>query len=135
MKIRSRFSERVPVGLDCSGDKGRTRQDMKDECDINRILKGFGVSGTVSHVMRSPGEYSFASALTFHESMEIIRKADEMFMELPGKLRARFENRPENFLRFVQDPANADELIKMGLRERPKADPAPAPAPAPPPPA
>ena len=38
-----------------------------------------------------------------------------MFNELPGAARHEFNNDPATFLKFVQDPKNADKLEKLGL--------------------
>nr|QJB19266.1 MAG: internal scaffolding protein [Microvirus sp.] len=118
MNIRSRYGDRKQVGLDCSADKGKTRQDMKDECDINLILKGFGVTGRMDHVMRTPGEYGFASSIDLQESLAIVQKADAVFNELPSQLRRRFANSPAEFLAFVQDKKNEKELYAMGLMKK-----------------
>jgi len=37
------------------------------------------------------------------------------FATLPSHVRRRFENDPQEFLAFMADPANQDEVIKMGL--------------------
>lgn len=129
--IRNKFSPRKAVKLDTSGDKGRTRQEFKAECDIQTILKGFGVTGTVRHVMRDPGEYGYATGLDFREATELVRKAQEAFMELPSGLRARFRNDPAEFLEFTAKEENRAEMEKLGLI-RPKAEP-PKATPTPPP--
>lgn len=116
--VEPRGDGSVRYAIVCDG--GRTKQDMKDECDINRIMARFQKTGAVSHVKEYGGQYGFAPAVTFHESVEIVRKAQEMFDDLPSKLRKKFDNDPEKFLAFVQDEKNADEMLELGLRERPR---------------
>ena len=47
--------------------------------------------------------------------MEIITSADSMFEELPSMARKKFNNDPEQFLEYVQNPDNITSLHEMGL--------------------
>ena len=38
-----------------------------------------------------------------------------MFEELPSKTRAKFNNDPGEFIKFVNNPMNAQEIYDMGL--------------------
>lgn len=110
----------------------RTKQAMKDECDINNILRKYEKTGMVTHVAKHGGEYGFVPAIDLMGAYETIQRAEAMFEDLPAAARKRFENSPMKFLEFVQDPANRDELVKLGLgKETVTPTPAPTPAPAP----
>ena len=61
----------------------------------------------------------FRSGISYHEAMNEIIKADDMFMELPSKVRKRFGNDPAQFLEFVSDPDNHDKIYEYGLGNRP----------------
>lgn len=125
MNVRHAFSPRLTtVVVDCRvPDKktgelvyfSRTKQSMKDECDINNIMRKFIKTGAVAHVAKHGGEYGFASAQSFHEAMEVLRKGTEMFEDLPSDLRKKFHNEPAEFLQFVQDEKNADAMRELGL--------------------
>lgn len=125
MAVRHRFSTRVSVPAmtgridrktgEFVVDAGRTKQSMAEECDINKILKRYIKTGTVAHVSKHAGEYGFAPALSFQNAMEMIRKGDEMFASLPAKVRKRFNNKPAEFLMFVQDEKNKDAMRELGL--------------------
>lgn len=109
----------------------KTKQASKDECDVNRIVKRFNETGHVSHVRNGQPLYGdFDTVETFHEAMNIVTNAQEQFALLPAEIRKRFANDPASFLQFVGDPANADELVKMGLATK-RETPAPAVPPAP----
>lgn len=95
----------------------RTKQSMKDESDINMIMKKFIKTGVIDHSAKFGAEYGYATGLDFTTSMNIIAKGSSMFAELPAEVRARFNGDPAYFLDFVQDPANGDEMRKLGLRE------------------
>ena len=102
--------------------KSLTKQSMSAECDINNIMRKYQKTGAISHTARHGGDYGFASSDSFHESMLVVVKAQEMFEDLPSSLRQRFGNDPANLLDFVQDEGNTEEMVKLGLVERkPKA--------------
>lgn len=130
-QARTRRVPRLPqntVGV------SRTKQAFAPECDINNIMKRFEKAGIIEHVAKTGGRYGdFTDApSSYHEAMEQVVLAQQMFLSLPAKVRARFSNDPGEFLSFVGDPANQDELIRLGLATRRPADPAqPAPAGAP----
>lgn len=130
-EVRHRFSLRRRVSLSFAGDAGLTKQSFAADADINNIIRRFVRTGVVEHMAKYGGEYGFATSQTFQEAMNVIAKANEMFAELPAKVRNRFSNRPEEFLEFVQDPANLPEMRTMGLAKPlvpPRAPPAPPPA-------
>lgn len=117
-----------------------TQQNFKDECDVNNIMRKFEKTGMVSHVNSVQGTYADYTDMpqSYHEALEQVQSAHDMFMTIPAKIRAEFNNDPGEFLAFVEDPANADKLRDMGLAKAkpepvpdpPKADPEP---PTPPP--
>lgn len=117
MDLFSRFSlgPRVQVVFDES--EGRTKQAMRDECDINMIMKKFIKTGAVEHGNKFAGDYGYASSVSFHDAMNLISKGESMFSELPAAIRIRFNNDVPSFLDFVQDPANAEEMVSLGLSE------------------
>ena len=99
---------------------------MKAECDINNIMRKFEKSGIVDHLSKYDGRYGqFIGAPEYHEAMNQVAEAAEMFMEIPAKIRKRFNNDPAEFLEFVQNEDNRDELVSMGLARAPTPAPEP----------
>lgn len=115
MYIRKNYDpyERVqthPVG------ESRCQQNLADETDINYILRKQVETGLVKHVNTHQGQYgNFASSTDYHDCMNKVAAADQAFSTLPADLRAQFENDPAQFLEFVGDPENIDEMRDMGL--------------------
>lgn len=108
--------------LDCSADAGVTKQAHKDECDINRIMERFQRRGVLDHVARFEGQYGeFGDSISFHQAQQTLVAAQEAFDTLPAAVRARFKNDPAEFLDFVQDEKNAQEMFELGLRSKPPA--------------
>lgn len=136
--IRSLYSPRIPVVLDCSNSPSRTKQAEKPACDINNIVARYLERGIITHVAKHEGRYdNFIDAPTYHEAMSAVAEAKEAFDTLPAALRKRFGNDPAAFLDFVKDPENVDEMMALGLAEKDHRDtdtqelPIPKPAPAP----
>lgn len=101
-------------------EPSRAKQSMRDECDINLIMAKFTKSGHVDHFAKHGGSYGFATSVDFHSAMNIVTRARQMFEALPASTRDRFNNEPTEFLDFVQDPENHEEMKELGLVEDPQ---------------
>lgn len=98
------------------GVKSRTKQQFKEECDINNIMKKFEKFGKLPDMIKQNPQYGdFADAPTYQESLNLVIHAQEQFAGLPAKVRERFANDPERFLAWATDGANAKEMASMGL--------------------
>lgn len=133
------YDQKVRVALNFP-EQGRTKQSHKDECDINKILARFQRTGTLEHAREISSRYGDVSSVDFQTAMDNVIRTREWFAGFPSSIRKRFNNDPAEFLQFIEDPANADEAVALGLVERPKESqepptPAPAPEPATPSPA
>lgn len=92
------------------------KQAFKKECDINAIMSRYEKSGLIAHVNRYQGDYGdFTDKPEYQEALNKVISAQEMFMTLPAKVRARFGNDPGEFLAFVEDEKNVPEMVKLGL--------------------
>lgn len=97
-----------------------TKQQFKQECDINYILRKYQKTGLIDHVARYQGNYSDISDVpSYQDALNTVLEANLAFSTLPSSLRKRFSNDPEQFLSFVADPANAEELYSLGLATKP----------------
>lgn len=112
--LRSAYTPRLRVALSFSGS-GRTKQNFKDECDINTILSRFQRTGNLTHTSSRTPRYEDVADLDFHGAMQLVAGANGMFSELPAKIRDRFANDPGRLLEFLQDPENRAEALKLGL--------------------
>jgi len=110
-----------------------TKQSFVKECDLNNIMKQFNPreQREIMSQQAQGGAYTdLPDPSDYQESIHVLQAASEAFAGLPALVRRRFDNDPAEFLEFLQDPANQDEAIKMGLAvdTRPPPDPTPAPA-------
>ncbi len=92
-----------------------TQQHSKDETDINKIMARYIKTGVIDHVAKYQPQYLDNNDLDYHQSQNIIIKADAMFAELPSSVRRKFLNNPAEFLKFVSDEKNHEKLADLGL--------------------
>lgn len=112
------------------------QQQFKDQCDVNQIMKKYLKTGTITHINNTrQGVYADLSQvpLDYQEALNTVIRAKDAFQEVPSHIRLRFQNDPGQMLRFLADPANQEEAIKLGLMVRkPKTQETPIETPAPP---
>lgn len=102
------------TGLICD-DPSLAVQSERDECDINTIVKRFGLTGELPSGVRRPSYGDFVGVSDYREALEVIQQADDSFMTMPADVRARFKNDPALFVDFCSDEANIEEMRKLGL--------------------
>ena len=102
------------AGLKCL-DPSLTQQQFKEESDINTIVDRFMKSGVLPTPVNMPQFVDFEGIFDYQTAMNAVRSADEQFMRMDAKIRARFNNSPQEFLAFFADPANTEEAIRLGL--------------------
>ncbi|AXH76104.1 MAG: internal scaffolding protein [Microviridae sp.] len=101
-------------GLTCV-EPSLTKQEFKEECDINTIIERFGLAYQMPEGTRMPTYGDFTGLDSYHEAMNAIAQAGESFDVLPASVRARFQNNPGQFVDFVLDEKNREEAVKLGL--------------------
>lgn len=113
-KINSdRLRPRVQIFFDGAGV---TQQHFKEECNVNNIMAKYGASRLLQHFSQFQGNYGdFTNVQDYQTSMNQLIAAQDMFMSLPSQLRNRFNNDPGEFLAFVSNADNRDEMKTLGL--------------------
>lgn len=111
--VRKGFEEIDNVKLDTG--PGKTEQAHKNECDMNFILRDYTRTGFIRHAKNNQGRYDDVSVSSFQDAMFLVTQAKNMFNELPSQVRKRFGNDPSEFLGFVQNPENKEEMAKLGI--------------------
>lgn len=97
-------------------DEEVTKQSFRDECDINRIVKQYQMTGVVRHLNLAAAQYADVSGLTdYADALQMVRRAEELFMELPAKARKIFNHDPAQFLDAAHDPEKRALLVEAGL--------------------
>lgn len=99
--------------------------------DVNHIMKRFDKMPTLEQLQAAGVPLGqtftadFIDAPDYERAVQIANAANDQFMLLPASIRGRFENQPSQFLAFMSNPANKEEIIRMGLAnpDKPKPEP------------
>jgi phage internal scaffolding protein len=99
-----------------------TVQHQKEACDAknivarHKIVKGFDIFDNYRDATVSNEVIDLTSLPSdFVQAQNQINYAQQQFEALPAKVRKNFNNNSREFLSFVQNPENIDELIRLGL--------------------
>lgn len=103
-------------GLACE-EPTLAQQQFMDESDINNILRQFNITGQLPNAPISPRYGDFTGISDYKTAMDRIIATEDEFMSLPGELRARFNNNPEELIEFLDNEENRAEAEKLGLVE------------------
>lgn len=126
MEHRNRYSARVAVQKNWSDEdrkNSKVKQEFGEKVDINNIMRKYNRTGVLPDMIKLNPRYGdFSSAQDYHRAMNIIVHSREQFEGLPADVRKRFNNDPEAFLAFAENPENIDQLVDMGLAHKKTPD-------------
>lgn len=122
--VRTRFNYDRDTRFTATDNFGPTRaqQHHKEECDINTIVRKFGVTHQLPATLNMPMQGDFTDAPDYKTSLNLLIQAQQAFQQLPSETRHRFHNDPGEFIEFFENPDNLAEARKMGLA-RPETPP------------
>lgn len=108
-----------------SDKPSETKQSMKSECDVNDLIKKYPNMLDNGLSMLQSGQFAGFDDLSLlpgdlQDAMDLIEEANSRFMELPSRVRDRFDNNPEQLLEFLSKSENLEESYSLGLRIRPE---------------
>lgn len=109
VRVRTRFTK-----------KSLCQKHFRDECDINKIMSRFEKTGEIQMRGGRPFFGDFSDGTDFLEAQNRIIEAETLFMDLPAKTRALFQNEPAIMFQFLSDPKNQEEAYRLGLAIRPE---------------
>lgn len=117
------------------------QQQFKEEADINNIIASYNTTGLLTNpLVQSACQPMFGDFSNLPQDyMQVqnqLLEAQANFMDLPAKIRQRFNNNPAELISFLQNSDNFDEAVELGLMEKiSKPEPTLEPKPEPPAPA
>lgn len=128
MKILSKFSPRTILPKKVFPPT-LTQQHNANDTNINSIM----ARARKTHQM-PPAKHDaqalygdFSEVSDYHTAINHIKNAEAQFLQLPAEIRKKFENNPQNFLNYMENPDNLEEAVELGLREPPPPDPSDTP--------
>lgn len=118
-KVRSPYNYDMNEAGDESGlkcmDKSLTQQSEADATDINWMVNKYVVTGEMPQLQAPPIQGDFTEVMSYQDALNLMIDANKSFMQLPAKVRNRFENDPGKFIDFASNEANRDEMRQMGM--------------------
>lgn len=123
MKIFSRYNPPPAVNITVESDSP-VQQQFLEETQLDYLLKKYSTLGINPFVASGEFDYLDTTLLPDFQTMQNkVVQIKEYFSGLPSDLRRRFGDNVDNFVQFVQDPANSQALIDLGLVEAQPAQP------------
>lgn len=100
--------------LKCT-DESRTKQSFEEESNINVIFARAIKNGWDPRLLpQAEMNYADVSSIgDFRDAQDRIVRGREIFESLSAQDRLTFGNDPGAFFEFAQDPANADEVVRL----------------------
>lgn len=125
MKFANRYT-RKKVGMTFDPNSSLTLTDFKKQCDINNIVEQYVMTGTLPSVRgaaftkRYPMFGDFTVGNDYQTIQNTLKASEMAFMDLPSRVRERFNNNPSELVKFLQDEKNRPEAEELGLIEKVK---------------
>lgn len=112
--------KRVQKVVDCPS---MTRQADKDDCDINVIVRRFGITERTAELLERFRQSTFGDVsempTDYREALDLVREGQAQFASLPLHVRTYFDNKPELFLEAIHDEGfQVGDGVELGLFER-----------------
>lgn len=88
-----------------------------EETDINNIVARYEKTGMLPMSnKRGTGIYADVSNLPdLLGAAILLKESQDIFDQLPSRLREKFKNSPQNMIDFISDPKNQKEALSLGL--------------------
>jgi phage internal scaffolding protein len=97
-------------------EETRTEQHHREAASVTNILKQYDKTGILTNVNQAKAMYGdFTEVNEYQESLNLVIRAQDAFDEMPSDIRKRFHNDPGEFLEFVTNPDNQEEMVTLGL--------------------
>lgn len=115
-------TETVPRGASL------TQQQYKEDCDVNLIMEKYMKLGQMPPFDPDQVVYGDMTSLpSYQEALDVVKKAGDLFLEIPAQIRQRFGNDPQQLMDFLASEKEDDiaESYKLGLRHKKPVTPDP----------
>jgi len=100
--------------------KSTVQQNAAPAQDINAIMARHLKSSVRGAPPGNPNavaqpRFDNISSMSYHEMLNFVTDNRSRFMTLPAKIRRKFNHDPYQMFRFLEDPANRLEGVRIGL--------------------
>lgn len=129
MEIRSAYSEKLSVKT-VNNEPTRTKQALAESLDVNNIIKRYNNTGLLPKAHNFEAMYGEFDSMDLQTAIEKVHRAEQLFLEVPSKIRAQFNNDAGAFIDFATNAENIEQMREWKMAPMPP-EPAPEPAPEP----
>jgi hypothetical protein len=114
--LPTRYNPRRVTGIEFTGES-ETRQEFKNECDINRIMKKYLTTGILPGAVGEQKYGDFSDVGDYLQAVTFVQETRAKFNEMTPEVREKFKT-PEALVSFMMDERNRDAAEALGLVEK-----------------
>jgi len=104
--------------------KSLTDPSFAKDTDVNLVVNKYIKTGQLP--LNGPGMFADVSEIPdLPQALQAMNNAQELFNNLPDKVKKRFGNSPNELVNFMLDASNSQEAIQLGLLKLPAPQPLP----------
>lgn len=101
----------------------RTRQEFRQECDLNWIISRYTPEALIESYNSFKGHFGdYSEVPDYGVARERVKELNAWFDSLPAKIRRKFNHSVCECVDFLEDRANFDEAVSLGLLEEANVD-------------
>jgi len=115
---RPRTSGDPAIICDQYFEKSLTQQQFHDDVSLKAVLKRYGVLDKQIPNANLAAEYFQDLSILpkdLTEAHNLVKQANEMFLEIPAQIRRELDDKPENLLALSQTVEGLKKLHELGL--------------------
>jgi len=127
VKITKRPNGTFRIQQDFSNCPTLAEQHTAHLTDINYLMKKYKpdevaayIAARTSHRQEIMG-HDFSNEPSLQDAKNVVYESRKAFEELPEEITRNFSNHLE-FLKFIDNPANAEKMIKLGILKQSEID-------------
>lgn len=114
MEFQTAYGPKIKLTT-TNNDPTMTKVALAEQLDVNNIIKKYNKTGILKNAENYEAIFGDFNETDFQESLNTIIKAEELFINVPSKIRAQFENSPGRFIDFATNPENLQQMRDWGL--------------------
>lgn len=114
MIFQTAFSEKIRVESPVDS-VSLTKTSFAEELDVNNVIKKYNKTGILQKAHDFEGVYGEFHSYDLREAIEMVNKAQDLFLEIPSDVRRKFNNDPGAFIDFATNPDNLEQMREWNL--------------------
>jgi len=103
-----------------NNDPSMTKQSLKDDADVNKIIKRYNKTGVLPNMNKLEAVYGEITSQDLQDAINKVDASYEAFAEVPAPIRALFNNNAGDFIDYATNPQNIKQMTNWGLAKLPE---------------